>query len=228
MYPSDSESPREVRTARLERGASRPIGAGEPNNVRRQSSGPPVRNPLTLIDARSVRNLRSDGSVCRRLRGEGTRRFARAIRNRNLLNAEMAAREIGELSLPDALAFCLPLAEVDPQRFDRAIPRWHARFVLQAQGITADEAALALSAAKGLAGLKTRDVAAQILRRLAHDYGLSGSRKPCNKTGEETTADRPTLVAGVGPSSIRRAVSPQSPCDLSRRGPPPPGQGAGS
>ncbi len=28
-------------------------------------------------------------------------RFQRAIRNRNLLNAEMAAREIGELSLPD-------------------------------------------------------------------------------------------------------------------------------
>jgi hypothetical protein len=38
------------------------------------------------------------------------------------------------------------------------------RFVLEAQGITADEAALALSAAKGLAGLKTRDVAAQTLR----------------------------------------------------------------
>jgi hypothetical protein len=37
---------------------------------------------------------------------------------RNLLNAEIAAREIGELSLPDALAFCLLLAEVDPLRFD--------------------------------------------------------------------------------------------------------------
>jgi len=55
----------------------------------------------------------------------------------------------------------LLLAEVDPPRFDRAIARWHARFVLEAQGITADEAALALSAAKGLAGLKTRDVAAR-------------------------------------------------------------------
>jgi hypothetical protein len=50
-------------------------------------------------------------------------RFARAIRNRNLLNAEIAAREIGELSLADALAFCLLLAEVDPPRFDRAIAR---------------------------------------------------------------------------------------------------------
>jgi hypothetical protein len=48
-------------------------------------------------------------------------RFARAIRSRNLLNAEIAAREMGELSLPDALAFCLLLAEVDPPLFDRAI-----------------------------------------------------------------------------------------------------------
>jgi hypothetical protein len=101
-------------------------------------------------------------------------RFARAIRNRNLLTAEIAARELGELSLPDALAFCLLLAEVDPPRFERAIARWTARFILDAPGITADEAGLALSAAKGLAGLKTRELAAQTLRRLAHDYRLKG------------------------------------------------------
>jgi hypothetical protein len=76
--------------------------------------------------------------------------------------------------LPDALAFCLLVAEVDPLRFDRAIARWHARFVLEAQGITADEAALALAAAKGLGGLKTREIGAQALRRLAQAHGLSG------------------------------------------------------
>jgi hypothetical protein len=67
--------------------------------------------------------------------GDTHGRFQCAIRNRNLLGAEMAAREIGELSLPDALAFCLLLADVDPPRFDRAIARWHARFVLEANGI---------------------------------------------------------------------------------------------
>ena len=76
-------------------------------------------------------------------------RFARAIRNRNLLNAEIAAHEIGELSLPDAFAFCLLLADADPPRFDRAIARWHARFVLEGQGITAAEAALALWRPRG-------------------------------------------------------------------------------
>jgi hypothetical protein len=99
-------------------------------------------------------------------------RFKRAIRNRNLLNAEIAAREIGELSLPDALALCLLLAEADPPRFDRAIARWHARLVLETGGISADEAALALIAAKGLGDLRMREVAAQTLRRLAESYGL--------------------------------------------------------
>ena len=97
-------------------------------------------------------------------------RFARAVKNRNLLNAEIAAREMGELSLPDALAFCRLLADVDPPRFDRAIARWHARFVLEATGITADEAALALSAAQALAGVKSRETAAQTLRRLAKEW----------------------------------------------------------
>jgi hypothetical protein len=47
--------------------------------------------------------------------GSAHGRFARAIRNRNLLNAEIAAREIGELALGDALAFCLLLADADPE-----------------------------------------------------------------------------------------------------------------
>lgn len=99
-------------------------------------------------------------------------RFARAIRNRNLLNAEIAARELGELALGDALALCLLLAEVDPPRFDRAIARWHARFVLEARGISSDEAVLGLIAAKGLGDLRTRAVAAHTLWRLAGSYGL--------------------------------------------------------
>jgi hypothetical protein len=99
--------------------------------------------------------------------------FTRAIRNRNLLNAEIAAREIGELSLPDALAFCLLLADVTGGRRSAKVrspwpARWHAGFVLEAKGITVGEAALALLAAQALAGgLKTREVAAQTPWRLA-------------------------------------------------------------
>ena len=45
--------------------------------------------------------------------------------------------------------------------------------MLEAQGITAAEAALALLAAQALAGLKTREVAAQTLRKLASGSRLS-------------------------------------------------------
>jgi hypothetical protein len=48
--------------------------------------------------------------------------------------AEIAAREMGELSLSDALAFCLLPADVDPPRFERAIARWHAVLSLRRRG----------------------------------------------------------------------------------------------
>lgn len=44
---------------------------------------------------------------------------------------------------------------------------------LEAKVITADEAALALAAAKGLGGLKTRDVGAKSLRQVTDAYGLT-------------------------------------------------------
>jgi hypothetical protein len=55
-------------------------------------------------------------------------RFLRAINSRNLQNAETAAREIGGLSLADALALCELLAATD-QRYERAALRWLQRFI---------------------------------------------------------------------------------------------------
>jgi hypothetical protein len=41
----------------------------------------------------------------------------------------MAAREMGGLSLADALALCELLANVDPARYERAALRWLQRFI---------------------------------------------------------------------------------------------------
>jgi hypothetical protein len=50
-------------------------------------------------------------------------RFQRAIQRRHLLAAERAAREMGGLSLEDALSLCEPLAFADPERYERgALP----------------------------------------------------------------------------------------------------------
>jgi hypothetical protein len=56
-------------------------------------------------------------------------RFQRAIHRRHVQAAEMAAREMGGLSLADALALCELLASVDPARYERAALRWLQRFI---------------------------------------------------------------------------------------------------
>jgi hypothetical protein len=56
-------------------------------------------------------------------------RFQRAIHRRHVQAAEMAAREMGGLSLADALLLCELLANVDPARYERAALRWMQRFI---------------------------------------------------------------------------------------------------
>jgi hypothetical protein len=56
-------------------------------------------------------------------------RFQRAIKRRRLNAAEMAAREMGGLSLEEALSLCAPMAELDPARYERAALRWLQRFI---------------------------------------------------------------------------------------------------
>jgi hypothetical protein len=61
--------------------------------------------------------------------GTARGRFQRAINRRHLLAAEMAAREMGGLSLADALLLCELLANADPARYERAALRWLERFI---------------------------------------------------------------------------------------------------
>jgi 2-polyprenyl-6-methoxyphenol hydroxylase-like FAD-dependent oxidoreductase len=76
----------------------------------------------------------------------------------------MAAREMGGLSLGDALLLCELLANVDPQRYERAALRWLQRFIDERLPPIA-EVALAASA---LAELRHGDraVGIEALRRL--------------------------------------------------------------
>ena len=56
-------------------------------------------------------------------------RFQGAIHRRHVQAAEMAAREMGGLSLADALLLCELLANTDPARYERAALRWLQRFI---------------------------------------------------------------------------------------------------
>jgi hypothetical protein len=93
-------------------------------------------------------------------------RLQRAIHRRNVQNAEMAAREMGGLSLADALLLCELLANTDPARYERAALRWLQRFIDERLP-PLPEVALAASA---LAELRHghRRVGVEVLTRLLH------------------------------------------------------------
>jgi hypothetical protein len=91
-------------------------------------------------------------------------RFQRAIQRRHLNAAEMAAREMGGLSLDDALSLCELLAELFPPRFERAAVRWLQRFIEERSPPLA-EVALAASALSEVRHGE-RGIRVQTLRRL--------------------------------------------------------------
>ena len=91
-------------------------------------------------------------------------RFTRAIQRRNLFQAEVALREMRDPSLLVLVDYLELLADVRPDKFDKAAVRWHGRLELEAAVLTLAESDLALAA---LGALRAGDIeAAGILRRL--------------------------------------------------------------
>jgi hypothetical protein len=100
--------------------------------------------------------------------GTARGRFQRAIHRRHVQAAEMAAREMGGLSLADALLLCKLLANVDPARYERAALRWLQRFIDE-RVPPLTEVALAAAA---LAELRhgQRNVGVETLKRLLRHH----------------------------------------------------------
>jgi hypothetical protein len=96
--------------------------------------------------------------------GSAHGRFTRAIRQRNLWAAEMSLRELGSVSLEDALSYLDLLAEQKPEKLERAAVRWHGRLETEATFLTLAESQLALAALASLCAGEREAV--QVLRRL--------------------------------------------------------------
>jgi hypothetical protein len=95
-------------------------------------------------------------------------RFRRALDVRSVMQAEMAAREMGRLGLLDALDYLVLLAAEKPERFDRAARKWLTRLLSESPGLTLDEAAVALGCLRGLAagyGDQSREVLRALVKR---------------------------------------------------------------
>ncbi|HWG56434.1 MAG TPA: hypothetical protein VNT58_07925 [Gaiellaceae bacterium] len=90
-------------------------------------------------------------------------RFRRAIEQRSVFLAELAAREAGTLSRDDALSLVLLYAADGSPKFERAAVRLVGRVALDADTTLADVQLLVAA----LAGARTRpDVVVPLLRRL--------------------------------------------------------------
>jgi hypothetical protein len=96
--------------------------------------------------------------------GSAHGRFTRAIQQRNLWAAESSLRELGTPSLEDALSYLGLLAEVKPEKLERAAVRWHGRLETEATFLTLAEAQLALSALASLCAGEREAI--EILRRM--------------------------------------------------------------
>ena len=106
--------------------------------------------------------------------GSARTRFRRAIEGRWIFHAELAARELGQLTLGEALDLVLLYAEAEASaKFERAAIRWHSRYTAESQPSLLD-AQIALTA---LMALRTSpDAAERVLLGLVEQ--LAGTLSP--------------------------------------------------
>ena len=91
-------------------------------------------------------------------------RFARAIKRRQVFQAEIAARELGRLSLNDALSLVCLYAAVESPKFEPAAVSWLARLALE-ERVTLISMQVATDALTQLRG-QGRDASEQTLQQV--------------------------------------------------------------
>jgi hypothetical protein len=84
--------------------------------------------------------------------GHPRRIFATAIERGNVVMAEATARELGRISLEEALELTALVAEKEPERRSRFAVRWLRRLLEEDESLTIEEAAMAASCLSALGG----------------------------------------------------------------------------
>jgi hypothetical protein len=97
-------------------------------------------------------------------------RFQRAIKRGHLLAAETAARELGSLSISEALSLCLLYATEGDPRFERAFRRWLSRLRCD-RALTHEQVEL-LRAAAGALRSPFRDLGLVVLEEACQNLRL--------------------------------------------------------
>jgi hypothetical protein len=91
--------------------------------------------------------------------------FHRAVQQGNLMRAEAAARQLGQLPIDQELKLLFLYAEKETIKFERAALRWPTRYATEGKAVSLLNAQLGLSA---LAELRAgeREAAAKLLGEL--------------------------------------------------------------
>jgi hypothetical protein len=118
---------------------------------------------------RAGRSGRAPSPLCEHAfvgsKGSAYAQFQRAIERNNLIEADSCARELGKLSLKDALDYCDLLARQAPERFELAALRWHGRWETEAKANSLHESQLALACLQLLTS-SDRAIPLSVLRHL--------------------------------------------------------------
>jgi hypothetical protein len=96
--------------------------------------------------------------------------FKSVLERRNFMLAWTMAAELPKVPLADGLQLLLLARDLEPARFDRAVPRWHARLCTERR-LSSGEAQLALAALNALPGPGVES-AVQSLTALCEAHGL--------------------------------------------------------
>jgi hypothetical protein len=92
--------------------------------------------------------------------------FQRAVQQGNVMRAEAAARQLGQLSLEHALRLLFLYAEKEPAKYERAALRWLGRCATAGKAVSVLKAQLALTALSELRAGE-REAPAKLLTELA-------------------------------------------------------------
>jgi hypothetical protein len=108
--------------------------------------------------------------------GSAQARFQRAVRRGNVLNAEIAARELGSLAPADALALVLLYQRAGDEKFERAARRWIRRIQID-RSLRHREVEL-LRGAMGALGTRFDSVALEALLGTCRELALPSVTLP--------------------------------------------------
>jgi hypothetical protein len=83
--------------------------------------------------------------------------YARACINGNYIQAAALAAQMRPLGLGEALLLLPLIADNEPEKYDAAAIRWHARWQLEGRGVDLTSSGLALAALAAVKGPKRED-----------------------------------------------------------------------